>query len=411
MKKSQVFRIMPLCMALILSGCSTYSDIETSYQQKDYPRTIQTIINASNTQASAATQKRADELLANTIAAIEAKPQSTLDQKIIKFEHIYSVRLITKNSTNPIAVAFNQRYPIDQLEKELAKDYYQLAKKQPEDTDQDAYIKASLYQRSADLNPNSDAAKLSHTTALKYTKNLATEYYKEGEKFERLNNYELASQNFQKAQEAHKNYGPYKDSAQRFRTNDEKWRKKYATSLISSAKAAENSGFGKKESYRIAAHEYQRAYETYAPYGNIENSKALAQNYQQKGIVRYQYHIAANNMNQYCSYDFSHNLKNETGQKIDYILQNKGFRPANTNPNDWNISIMYELYYKQLEPTDILFIKATIQSTGIINEAEIVMTDINTEQKDSSVCRKAQKDIAQQVDNIIYDWARKAQNQ
>lgn len=363
--KNSLFKILPLCVVLALAGCASSPSAESLYKKQDYIGAIRVIATDMNQKKSPSksTQKRWSELTANSLANIEAMPQATNEDKVIRLEHIYEARtLLDRQNLGEEITAFNQRYPMESLKLEIAKTYYAIGQATTGNYREAYRVRAYAYGRGAQFNHYKNIQQLATKNQLLYDTDVAEEHYREGKHLENSEP-KAAAIAYQKALDAYKAHGTYKDASKRLRVTDEIWRKKEADGYISTAQRY--AQYNSKKSYRQASEAYQKAYDLYSMYGNYKGSQELAQQYKKLGNIKYNYNITFDYNNNGCGNYYNSLTERNVKSALSGSFRDDFLIPSFSHENpDWFLNINHNIAYKESSPSNHSQIESFIDSEG-----------------------------------------------
>ncbi|MBS7816835.1 hypothetical protein [Wohlfahrtiimonas chitiniclastica] len=454
----RVFKALctPILAALIVVGCAS-NDAEALFKQHNYIGSIEAItkdLNQRQSYPSASTKQRWMTLVNQSIEQIEAMPQISFEQQTRRLELLLKARtLLDQGFYRTEFASFTERYQTNELKNQLAKLYYDWGQSITGNDQAADQKRAQVYGRGAALANYKNMQKLAEKYQLSYDQSVAKSAYERGVMLEREQNHQAASEAFKEALNAYQAHGNYKDASQRFRTNDQKWRKARADQAIMRAKSIEQSSDGKKVGYRQMAKAYQEAADIYQPYGDYQGSKGLANQYRNLGTVRYNYRINAYSGNAQCGF-YGNRVSDQLGQMIQNTVKGEGFTYG-ANP-DWMITINYTMDYQdqqnnqdnQIESyvdqagkewrynrtttsrAQAFTIRATIESRGLVNDQQTVGTTLRNQQtrvqysgnvpahikgytngqfmSQEALCEAAERDIRPKINSVIERLANEA---
>lgn len=327
-----------LSITLLLAACSsTYKVAEKQYETGNYVDAISTVTTSLDTSNSIPLDK-AVTIINNSVTQLEKQldqlPDNDYEGKVIAYKKLYQVKqlLSQKNYSHKFAT-FNTTYPMEQIKTAIAEQYYLKAKTIQPITPADYQRKINLYQQGLLYNNYKNMQTLLKESQYNYTQLTADDYYQQALNAVKAQQYQSATTYFQKAQDAYKQYGTYKDSQELLAKYDRIWRETAAQQYLLQANKIVADAQHKKD-HREASEYFQKAYQSYSTYGNFKNSKELSERQQQLSLIPV-YYSATNSGN---SIDINYLI----GHMLNKYFSSGDFRRAeNDQKRDFYIKVTY----------------------------------------------------------------------
>lgn len=352
MAKIKLLKIISILFVVsILPACAvTLDQARQGYDRGDYVASIKVItskLDQKQEYPRDSLKKSWLNVIHLSLNQLEQLPTNTIDQKIQRLEQINKAReLVSGGFYAGEFTGFTQRYPLEQLNLDIAKLYYQKGNNIGLNTTESYRTKAEAYEKGLNYAEYLDMRSLAGKYRKEYSTRLAEEYYKYGLDAVRVKNYKSASEYFSKAITIYANYGEYKDARQQFVKYDKLWRTESAANLFSQAVTKEKLAV-RKVDYRDVASLYSGAAKVYQPYGDYKNAGSLATAARNKSMITINYNIHQDRGDDYCGSFNSQRLSERFKSKVEAKFGNYPFELTNSYSADVTINIDYSANYKE----------------------------------------------------------------
>lgn len=350
MAKKNFLKIISVIFFLCILSACTLKQAMQGYEKGDYVASIQVITNKLNQKQGYprdSLKKSWLNVIDLSLNKLESLPANTLDQKIQRLEKIYQARQLVGSGfyANEFS-GFNQRYPLQQINLDLAKLFYEKGNSIQLLTTESYRVKAEAYETGLQHANYLDMASLAAKYRKEYSTRLAADYYQLANQSAKLKNYKTASEYFSKALTAYKSYGEYKDARSQFDKYNKLWRTEEAASLFEKAALKERVAT-RKVDYREVARLYSEAADVYIPFGDYKNAAGLAKVARNKSIITVAYSIHQDRGDDYCGSAYSQRLSERFKAKLEAKFKGYPYQLTNSMNSDIKINIDYASYFKE----------------------------------------------------------------
>ncbi|MBC9131132.1 hypothetical protein FcAc13_07395 [Frischella sp. Ac13] len=286
--------IFLVCCILMLSACISSRQAEQAYKKGNYLKSIDLIAafveekGEAKLDANDLTRFRqiVGDVAAHYENALLSADRTNYGSRIQSYEALLKmkVRLSERFFSQQISF-FNNKYSIIGLRKAIAEEYYSWGNAVTCQSSACYAMRAEKYQKGSEYYKYRDIETLHQQANNQYMQVAAQEFYELGKYYADSGSFQLAAEKFAAASKVYKPLGKYKDSDQLFVVYDKKYRTKEAKEHFQQAQAIIAKANSRYD-YRKIAKLFQYAAEIYQPYGDYQNARALAKQYQQKGIIK-----------------------------------------------------------------------------------------------------------------------------
>ncbi|MDQ8954159.1 hypothetical protein RFH42_14505 [Acinetobacter rudis] len=373
MDKASLYKIILIISCVgSLSACTlTLNKAMQGYEKGDYIASIQ-VITAKLDQKQGyprdALKKSWMNAIDLSLNQLENLPNNTLDQKLQRLEKIYQARqLVNTGFYASEFSSFVQRYPLNQIQLDIAKLYYEKG-----NTigliDTDSYrLKAEMYERGLHYTNYLDMQSLATKYRKEYSTRRAEEYYSYALGAVKAKDYKAASEYFTQALTAYGNYGDYKDARQQFLKYDKMWRAIEAERLFLQATVKEKNALYKAD-YRGVSSLYNEAAQIYKPYGDYKNALNLAQLARSKSMITVSYSIHQDRGEDYCGSLYSQRLSERFKSRVESKFGSYPFKLTNSYGANIQINIDYAAYFKEGRQEERNQVQSVLSAQGVENK-------------------------------------------